>query len=141
MIGAKINGRIVTLEYELKNGDIVEIITSGASNGPSRDWLKIAKTSQARNKINQWLKKEKREENVEHGKIAFEKELKKHGLTMNQAIKSEYIESLIRKYNFNNIDDIFAAITLGGITANKVVSGLKESTERVSRVKSRQHAP
>jgi len=126
MIGAKVNGRIVPLEYELKNGDIVEIITSGASNGPSRDWLKIAKTSQARNKINQWFKKEKREENVEQGRIAFEKELKKHGLTMNQALKSEYIDTLLKKYNFNNIEDIFAAITLGGITAQKVVSRLKE---------------
>lgn len=126
MIGAKINGRIVTLDYELKNGDIIEIITSGASNGPSRDWLKIAKTSQARSKINQWFKKEKREENVEQGKLAFEKELKKSGVTMNQAIKSEYIETLLKKYNFHNIEDIFAAIALGGITANKVVTRLKE---------------
>lgn len=126
MIGAKINGRIVTLDYELKNGDIIEIITSGASNGPSRDWLKIAKTSQARSKINQWFKKEKREENVEQGKLAFEKELKKSGVNMNQAIKSEYIETLLKKYNFHSIEDIFAAIALGGITANKVVTRLKE---------------
>jgi GTP pyrophosphokinase len=126
MIGAKVNGRIVTLEYELKNGDIIEIITSGGSNGPSRDWLKIAKTSQARNKINQWFKKEKREENVEHGKIAFDKEIRKNGLTMNQAIKSEYIETLLKKYNFHNIEDVFAAIALGGITVAKVVTRLKE---------------
>lgn len=130
MIGAKVNGRIVTLEYELKNGDIIEIITSGASNGPSRDWLKMAKTSQARNKINQWFKKEKREENVEHGKDIFEKEIKKNGLTMNQVVKSEYLETIMKKYNFHSIEDIFAAIALGAITANKVVSRLKEEYRR-----------
>lgn len=126
MIGAKTNGRIVPIEYELKNGDIIEIITSGASNGPSRDWLKIAKTSQARNKINQWFKKEKREENVDQGKSTLEKEIKKSGLTMSQAIKSEYIDVIMKKYNFHNVEDVYAAIALGAITANKVVSRLKE---------------
>lgn len=126
MIGAKVNGRIVTLDYELKNGDIVEIITSGTSNGPSRDWLKLAKTSQARNKINQWFKKEKREENVERGKEIFEKELKKNNLTVGQLLKSEYLEVIYRKYNFHNIDDIYAAIALGAMTANKIVIRLRE---------------
>jgi GTP pyrophosphokinase len=126
MIGAKINGRIVNLDYELKNGDIIEIITSSASNGPSRDWLKIAKTSQARNKINQWFKKEKREENVEQGKETFEKELKRSGITMSQVLKSEYLESILKKYNFHSIEDLFAAIALGAITINKVMARLKE---------------
>ncbi len=126
MIGAKVNGRIVNLDYELKNGDIIEIITSGGSNGPSRDWLKVAKTSQARNKINQWFKKEKREENVEQGKDIFEKEVRKSGLTMNQAIKSDYMETLLRKYNFHTVEDLYAAIALGAITAAKIVSKLKE---------------
>jgi len=126
MIGAKVNGRIVNLDYELKNGDIVEIITSGASNGPSRDWLKIAKTSQARNKINQWFKKEKREENVEMGRTIFEKEVKKNGLTMSQVLKSESLDGIIKKYSFHNIDDLYAAIALGAITAAKIVSRLKE---------------
>lgn len=126
MIGAKINSRIVTLDYELKNGDIIEIITSGASNGPSRDWLKIAKTSQARNKINQWFKKEKREENVDQGKEIFEKDVKKNSLTMSQVIKSDYLEILLKKYNFHNIEDLYAAIALGSITSSKVVSKLKE---------------
>ncbi len=126
MIGAKINGRIEKLDYELKNGDIIEIITSGASNGPSRDWLKIAKTSQARSKINQWFKKEKREENVEQGKDIFEKEIKKNGLTVNQAIKSDYIDTVLKKYNFHNMEDLYAAIALGAITAKKIVSRLKE---------------
>jgi len=126
MIGAKVNGRIVNLDYELKNGDIVEIITSGASNGPSRDWLKIAKTSQARNKINQWFKKEKREENIEQGKEIVEKELKRNGLTMNQVLKSEYLDVVFKKYNFHSIEDLFAAVALGSITANKIVSRLKD---------------
>lgn len=126
MIGAKVNGRIVNLDYELKNGDIVEIITSGASNGPSRDWLKMAKTSQARNKINQWFKREKREENVEMGKSIFEKEVKKNGLTMSQVLKSESLDAILKKYSFHNIDDLYAAIALGAITAAKIVSRLKE---------------
>ena len=126
MVGAKVNGRIVPIEHELKNGDIVEILTSGASNGPSRDWLKIAKTSQARTKINQWFKKEKREENIEQGRIMLEKEIKKHGLTMNQVQKSEYMETIMKKYNFHSVDDIFVAIALGSITLNTVVSRLKE---------------
>ena len=126
MVGAKVNGRIVPIEHELKNGDIVEILTSGASNGPSRDWLKIAKTSQARTKINQWFKKEKREENIEQGRIMLEKEIKKHGLTMNQEQKSEYMETIMKKYNFHSVDDIFVAIALGSITLNTVVSRLKE---------------
>ncbi|HBR02442.1 MAG TPA: (p)ppGpp synthetase [Ruminiclostridium sp.] len=126
MIGAKINGRIVTLDYELKNGDIIEIITSGASNGPSRDWLKIAKTSQARNKINQWFKKEKREENVEQGKDVFEKEIKKIGLTMSQVLKSDYLENVLKKYNFHNIEDLYAAIALGAFTVNRITTKLRE---------------
>lgn len=126
MIGAKINSRIVNLDYELKNGDIIEIITSSASNGPSRDWLKMAKTSQARNKINQWFKKEKRDENVEHGKDAFEKELKKSTYTAHQLLKPEWLEPILRKYSFHSMEDLYAGISLGAITPNKVISKLKE---------------
>jgi guanosine-3',5'-bis(diphosphate) 3'-pyrophosphohydrolase len=130
MIGAKINGRIVNLDYELKNGDIIEIITSAASNGPSRDWLKVAKTSQARNKINQWFKKEKREENVEQGKEILEKEAKKNNLTMNQILKADFLDGVLKKYGFHNMEDLYAAIALGAITAVKVVSKLKEEYRR-----------
>lgn len=126
MIGAKVNGRIVNLDYELKNGDIVEIITSKASNGPSRDWLKIAKTSQARNKINQWFKKEKREENIEQGKELFEKEAKRTGIPVSTLLKPEYVESVLKKYNYNSMDDVFAAIALGAITPQRVVTRLRE---------------
>jgi (p)ppGpp synthetase, RelA/SpoT family len=127
MVGAKVNGRIVNLDYELKNGDIVEIITSSASTGPSRDWLKIVKTSQARNKINQWFKKEKREENVAQGKDIFEREIKKNGLTSGQVLKPEFVDPLLKRYGFNSIDDLYAAIALGAIKASKVVTRLREN--------------
>jgi len=126
MMGAKVSGKIVPLDYELRNGDIVEILTSASVHGPSRDWLKIAKSSQARNKINQWFKKEKREENILRGKELVEKELKKHGLAYSQLFKNEWLEIIFKKYNFNTLDDVFAAIGFGGISANKIVSRLKE---------------
>ena len=126
MIGAKVNGRIVNLDYELKNGDIIEIITSSSSNGPSRDWLKIVKTSQARNKINQWYKKEKRDENIDQGKESFEKEVRKSGLTMSQALKPDFMDPILKKYGFHNVEDLYAAIALGAITATKITSRLKE---------------
>lgn len=130
MIGAKINGRLENLDYELKNGDIVEIITSSASKGPSRDWLKKVKTSQARNKINQWFKKEKREENIERGKELFEKELKKHGLSAYQILKQEFLEAAFKKYKFHNFDDLYLAIGLDAISGGKAVSKLKEEYKK-----------
>ena len=126
MIGAKVNGRIVNLDFELKNGDIVEVITSAASNGPSRDWLKIAKTAQARNKINQWYKKEKREENVQHGEELFEKEIKKSGYTAHQIVKPDWLEPILKKYGFHSMEDLYAGFSLGALTPAKVVSKLKE---------------
>jgi len=126
MSGAKVNNKIVPIEYVLKNGDIVEILTSSSVHGPSRDWLKIVKSSQARNKINQWFKKEKREENIIRGKETIERELKKQGLTYNQLFKPEWIDIILKKYTFSSLDDVYAAIGYGGLTANKVISRLKE---------------
>jgi len=126
MMGAKVNGKIVALGYELKNGDIVEILTSASIHGPSRDWLKIVKSSQARSKINQWFKKEKREENIIRGKELVEKELKKQGMTFAQLFKPEWVDIILKKYSFNSIDDLYSAIGYGGITANKVISRLKD---------------
>ncbi|WP_010247901.1 RelA/SpoT family protein [Acetivibrio cellulolyticus] len=134
MVGAKVNGKIVPIEYELKNGDIVEILTSSNVHGPSRDWLKIVKTSQARNKINQWFKKEKREENIIRGKEMIEKELKKQGLTYSQLFKPEWVEILLRKYTFNTMDDLNAAIGYGAMTANKIISRLKEEYRKTLKV-------
>jgi len=130
MMGAKVNGEIVKLNYALKNGDIVEILTSSNVHGPSRDWLNIVKSSQARNKIKQWFKKENREENVLRGREAIERELKKQGLTYNQLFKSEWVEIALKKFNFNSLDDMFSAIGYGGIGASKVIARLKEEYKK-----------
>ena len=126
MMGAKVNGKIVPLDYTLKNGDIMEVLTSASVHGPSRDWLKIVKSSQAKNKINQWFKKEQREENIIRGKEQIERELKKQSITMSQIFKPEWVEPMMKKFNFNTMEDMYAGIGFGAITANKVISRLKE---------------
>lgn len=126
MMGAKVNGDIAKLGYKLQNGDIVEVLTSANVHGPSRDWLKIVKSSQARNKINQWFKKENREVNIVRGRENIEKELKKQGLTYNQLFKTEWVELMLRKFNFNTLDDMFSAVGYGGIGSSKVIARLKE---------------
>lgn len=126
MAGVRVNGKIATLEYNLQNGDIVEVMTSSAVHGPSRDWLKICKTSQARTKINQWFKKEGREENILRGKEMVERELKHIGMTSAQLLKPEWIDLILKKYGLHTTDDMYAAIGYGGITVNKIMSRLKE---------------
>jgi len=126
MQGVKVNGKIATLDYVLQNGDIVEVMTSSAVKGPSRDWLKLCKTSQARSKINNWLKKERREENVQHGKELIDRELRRINLTHSQLFRSEWVEMLCKKYTFSSLDDIYAAVGYGGLTVNKVLSRLRE---------------
>lgn len=130
MIGAKVNGKMVPIDYTLQNGDIIEILTSTTTHGPSRDWLKIVKSSQARNKINQWFKKEKREENIIRGKEMIEKELKKQGFTYAQLFRPEWIDLVLRKYNFSSLDDLYAGIGYGAMTTNKVLVKLKEELKK-----------
>ncbi len=130
MQGVKVNGKIATLDYILQNGDIVEVMTSSAVKGPSRDWLKLCKTSQARSKINQWLKKERREENIQHGKDLIDKELKRVNLTHSQLFRPEWVEMLCRKYTFASLDDIYAAVGYGGLTVNKVIGRLREEYKK-----------
>ncbi len=130
MIGAKVNGKMVPIDYTLQNGDIIEILTSSTIHGPSRDWLKIVKSSQARNKINQWFKKEKREENIIRGKEMIEKELKKQGFTYSQLFKPEWIELVLRRYNFSSLEDLYAGIGYGAMTTNKVLTKLKEELKK-----------
>lgn len=125
MSGAKVDGKIVTNNYQVKNGEIIEILTAN-TRGPSRDWLAICKTSQARNKINQWFKKERREENIEHGKDCIEKELRRLGNTHSQLFKPEWVETLTRRYGFATLDDLYAGVGYGGLTAQKVVMRLRE---------------
>lgn len=126
MAGARVNGKIATLDYILQNGDIVEIMTSSAVHGPSRDWLKICKTNQARTKINQWFKKERREENIIRGKEMIDKELKHMGYTHMELTKPEWSDFLLKKYGVHNVDDLFAAVGYGGLAVSKVLSRLKE---------------
>ncbi len=126
MQGAKVNGKIVTLDYNLQNGDIVEIHTSNAVHGPNLDWLKIAKTSQARNKINQWLKKENRTENIAKGKEYFEKELKKALIPLSYMNNEVFFNKLLSKYGLCQIDDVYATLGYGGSNATRLLSKYKE---------------
>jgi GTP diphosphokinase / guanosine-3',5'-bis(diphosphate) 3'-diphosphatase len=126
MYGAKVNGRIVPLTYELKNGDIVEILTSDKVRGPSRDWLKIVKSASARSKISTWFKKEMREENVLRGKEIVEREIKKTGFTPAQLLKPEFLEPIYRRYTVNALDDLYASIGYGGLSAGKIIPRLRD---------------
>ena len=130
-VGAKINGRIVTIDYKLQNGDIVEIITSANANGPSRDWLKIAKSSHTKNKIKQWFKKEKRDENVQKGRELLEKESKRHGVNPAIILKPELLDIIYRKYSLHSVEDLYASVGYGGITANLILNRLKEEYKRL----------
>ena len=126
MVGAKVNGRIVPNTYKLLNGDIVEIMTSPQAKGPSHDWLKIVKTSQARTKINQWLKREKRDENIVHGKEMLEKEAKRVNIPFNSLFCEEWLAPIFKKYSLSDMDDLYASVGFGGLTAQKVVMHLRE---------------
>ena len=125
MSGAKVNGKIVPNNYVLVNGEIVEILTAN-THGPSRDWLKICKTSRARNKINQWFKREKRDENIEEGKELIERELRRLGNTHAQLFKPEWVDIITKRYGFKTIDDLYASVGYGGLSATKVVFRLRE---------------
>ncbi|SHM52691.1 GTP pyrophosphokinase [Caldanaerovirga acetigignens] len=129
-IGAKVNGKIVPLDYKLKNGDIVEIITSAHSNGPSRDWLQFVKSTQAKNKIRQWFKKERREENINRGKEMLEKEAKRQGYDIYQLINQDFMDNLLKKLSFQNVDDLFASVGYGGISATQAVQRIIEEYKK-----------
>ncbi len=133
MCGAKVNGKIVTHDYKLKNGDIVEILTNPSVKGPSRDWLKIVKTSQAKTKINQWLKRECRDENIVQGKEFIEKECRRLNVSPSSLLREEWLTPLYRKYNFNSIDDLYASVGYGGLSAQKVVLRLNEEYSKTKK--------
>jgi len=133
MVGAKVNGRIVGIDTALENGDIVEVITSKAAKGPSRDWLNICKSNQARTKIKQWFKKEKREENVAHGRTSFESEMRRMALPLSITIDPEVGPQLLKKLSFDNWEDMYAAIGYGGLTAVKAVGRIRDDINRAVR--------
>ena len=130
MTGAKVNGRIVPISYPLQNGDIVSIITSKASSGPSRDWLTIAKSGEARSKIKQWFKKERREENIQHGTAMFEAEAKRQGLAMADLYDPEITPHILKRMAVQELDDIFASIGYGGMTAAHAVGRIRDEIIR-----------
>ena len=141
MIGAKVNNRIANIDTTLKNGDIVEVLTSKSAKGPSRDWLTICKSNQARTKIKQWFKKEKREENIVHGRASFESEMKRVGLPLTTATDPELEAQLLKKLSFDTWDDMFAAIGYGGLTAAKAVGRIRDDINKALKQQTAEKLP
>ena len=154
MTGCKINSKMMPIITPLKSGDIVEIITSDNSKGPSRDWLKFVKSSSAKNKIRSWFKKAQRSENIEKGKDLIEKEIKRIGLTHADLFKQEYIDPMMKKYNYKDLDEMYAAVGFGANSAFKVISralqeyrkehaedDIEEKMEELAKAKNRKPKP
>ena len=146
MIGAKVNNRIANIDTTLKNGDIVEVLTSKSAKGPSRDWLNICQSNQARVKIKQWFKREKREENIVRGKASFEAELRHAGVDPDILQNTEVLPVILKKVSFECLDDMYAAIGYGGLTAAKAVGRIRDDLTKATRTLApkplaRQNAP
>ena len=132
-IGAKVNGRIVPLAHQLETGDFVEVMTSSSSHGPSRDWLNIVKTSEAKAKIRAWLKKEQREENIERGRELLEREAKRLGYSMSQLSKPELVETLYKRYSVQSYDDVCAMVGFGGLSTVQVLNRLIDEYKKTQK--------
>ena len=141
MIGAKVNNRIANIDTKLRNGDIVEVLTSKAAKGPSRDWLTICKSNQARTKIKQWFKREKRDENIVHGRASFEAEMKRVGLPLNALSNPELEPHLLQKLSFDSWDDMYAAIGYGGLTATKAVGRIRDDVNKAVKAQTTEKLP
>ena len=141
MIGAKVNNRIANIDTKLRNGDIVEVLTSKSAKGPSRDWLTICKSNQARTKIKQWFKKEKREENILHGRASFEAEMKRVGLPLTAIADPELEPHLLKKLAFDSWDDMYAAIGYGGLTATKAVGRIRDDVNKAVKAQAAEKLP
>ena len=141
MIGAKVNNRIANIDTKLRNGDIVEVLTSKSAKGPSRDWLTICKSNQARTKIKQWFKKEKREENILHGRASFEAEMKRVGLPLTAIADPELEPHLLKKLAFDSWDDMYAAIGYGGLTAAKAVGRIRDDVNKAVKAQAAEKLP
>ena len=130
MVGARVNGKLVTIDYRIQNGDRIEIITSQNSRGPSRDWLNIVKSTQAKNKINQWFKTQFKEDNILKGKEEIERYCKAKGIVLSEILKQEYMDAVIRKYGFRDWDSVLAAVGHGGLKEGQVVNRLVEEDNK-----------
>ena len=135
MVGARVNGKLVPIEYEIQNGDRIEIITSQNSQGPSRDWLKLVKSTQAKNKINQWFKKELKEDNILKGKEMLAQYAKTKGYKIGNYMKNQYLDVVMHKYGFRDWDSVLAAIGHGGLKEGQVFNKLLEAYEKENKKK------
>ena len=131
MVAAKVNGHIAQFDSKLKNGDVVEIVTSKSAHGPSRDWMKIARSSEARSKIRQWFKRECRDENIVRGRASFESAVKRTGVTLKELTAEENLPVILKKLSFKSLDDMYAAIGYGGVTSLKLIGRLREDIQRI----------
>ena len=138
-VGAKVNGKIVPLDYTLKTGEIIEILTSSNAKGPNMDWLNVAKSNQAKSKIKLWFKKAKKEENILKGKELLEKELKKQAVNYVDIAKGEMYDRLMKRYNIHSMDDLYALIGLGGFSVSTLISRLKENNGLVNKDKEKEN--
>ncbi len=130
MIGARVNGRLVTIEYEIKNGDRIEILTSQNSKGPSRDWLNVVKSTQAKNKINQWFKNEFKEENIIKGKDLLNLYCRAKGINAPDIMRTEYMQVIMHKYGFRDWESVLAAVGHGGLKEGQIVNKMMEHYEK-----------
>lgn len=130
MIGARVNGKLVTIDYEIKNGDRIEIMTSQNSKGPSRDWLNVVKSTQAKNKINQWFKNEFKEENIVKGKELLNTYCRAKGINAPDIIRPEYMEAIMNKYGFRDWDSVLAAVGHGGLKEGQIINKMMELYEK-----------
>ena len=126
MTGCKINSKMMPIVTKLKSGDIVEIVTSDQAKGPSRDWLKFVKSSSAKTKIQQWYKKNEREANIEKGKDFIEKEIKRVGMNYDQIFKTEFVQVALDRYKYNSVEDMYASVGFGAMTASKIIARILE---------------
>lgn len=133
-VGGKVNGKMVPLDYHLKTGEIVEIVTSSTSKGPSMDWINMAKSNQAKSKIRAWFKKVKREEYVARGRELLEKEAKKQGYNFGEIAKGDIIINILKRYSFNSIEDLYAASGMGDISSSSIVSKIRDIYEKGNKV-------
>ncbi len=130
MVGARVNGKLVTIDYQIQNGDRIEIITSQNSKGPSADWLKVVRSTQAKNKINQWFKHERKEDNIVRGKEMLSAFCKTKGQNLSDLLKPEYTELVTKRYGFKDWDSVLAAIGHGGLKEGQIVNRLQEAYDR-----------
>lgn len=134
MVGARVNGKMVNIDYKIQNGDRVEIITSNNSSGPSMDWLKIVQSTQAKNKINIWFKQQNKEENIVKGRELIEKYCKAKGIVLNDILKPEYMEKVRLKYSYKDWNSLVASIGHGGLKEGQIVNKLVDEYEKEHKV-------